>query len=242
MAFLVNLIPELRSWFRPELRAGPRARIGLGRGRGAATGSTGSAVAWLLVEGDEGEVQAGSTTVQVGGRSDVFEGPGWSLLIPPKTPIAIRGRLRYAVVARAWNEPTELRVIPPDEVVEERRGSGADERLVRTSIAEGPLICGETINEPGRWSSWPPHRHEQEEVYLYRFDPAHGFGVQVRVSEDGEEERAAVVRDGHAERIRSGYHPVVAAPGTRMYYLWALAGEGATLKPQVHPKFKPRYR
>ena len=122
MAFLVNLIPDLRSWFRPELRAGPRARIGLGRGRGAATGSTGSAVAWLLVEGGDGQVQAGSTTVEVGGRSDVFDGPGWSLLIPPKTPIATRGPLRYTVIARAWDGPVELRVFSPDEVTEESYG------------------------------------------------------------------------------------------------------------------------
>jgi 5-deoxy-glucuronate isomerase len=43
-------------------------------------------------------------------------------------------------------------------------------------------------------------------------------------SESDDDERAVVVRDGRIERITSGWHPVVAAPGFTMYYLWALAG------------------
>ena len=48
-----------------------------------------------------------------------------------------------------------------------------------------PLIAGETVKPPGGWSSWPPHRHEHEEVYLYRFDPAQGFGISMSYGERG---------------------------------------------------------
>jgi len=33
------------------------------------------------------------------------------------------------------------------------------------------------------------------------------------------------VRDGDAVLISRGYHPVAAAPGYSLYYLWVLAGE-----------------
>ena len=44
-----------------------------------------------------------------------------------------------------------------------------------------------------------------------------------------------VVHDGQAQRIMSGYHPVAAAPGYAMYYLWALAGESDELEPSFDP-------
>ncbi len=232
---LFRLSPVGAGAFEVALEPGPEGRIGLGRGRGPGAGTTGTAVAWLLVEGGEGALAVGDRSAQVGGRADVFESAGWSAMVPPETEFALEGRIRFAAVWRAWDRPLEARVIPPSEVTEEARGRGPDERVVRTCVGEGPLIVGETLNAPGRWSSWPPHRHEQEEVYLYRFDPPHGFGVQVLA--DGGDEHAAVVRDGRVERIRSGYHPVVAAPGSTMYYLWALAGDRETLAPEVDPRY-----
>ena len=89
------------------------------------------------------------------------------------------------------------------------------------------------MNQPGGWSSWPPHRHEHEEVYVYRFDPAQGFGVALTYG--GATELARIVHDGHVQRIPSGYHPVVAAPGYAMYYLWALAGQSDSLTPILDP-------
>ncbi|MHA1379899.1 MAG: 5-deoxy-glucuronate isomerase [Candidatus Helarchaeota archaeon] len=35
--------------------------------------------------------------------------------------------------------------------------------------------------------------------------------------------------------IPKGYHPVVAAPGYNLYYLWVLSGETRTLKPNDDP-------
>jgi len=37
------------------------------------------------------------------------------------------------------------------------------------------------------------------------------------------------------QRIVSGYHPVVAAPGNRMHYLWVLAGASQTLSASLDP-------
>jgi 5-deoxy-D-glucuronate isomerase len=106
---------------------------------------------------------------------------------------------------------------------------------VVVEAGDGTLSAGETLNPPGGWSSWPPHSHEHEEVYLYRFDPPHGFGVHVAYDDAGD--RPVVVRDGSIERITSGWHPVVAAPGFTMYYLWVLAGDTDTVDTRIDPRY-----
>ncbi len=35
--------------------------------------------------------------------------------------------------------------------------------------------------------------------------------------------------------IPSGYHPVVAAPGYSLYYLWVMAGDGRQMAPYLDP-------
>ena len=55
------------------------------------------------------------------------------------------------------------------------------------------LVVGETFNEPGLWSSYPPHKHDvdnppveykMEEIYLFKVSPSQGFGVQALYSKD----------------------------------------------------------
>ena len=230
------MIPDLGASFAYRLRVSARSRLGLARGRGSATGSVGAAVAWLLVEGGHGELAIEAETVEVRGRQDVFGSPGWSVLLAPGTRFAVRGDLRYAIVGRAWSGDVETRVLRPRAVVVERRGKGPDERVVRTYIGNGPLICGESLTQPGRWSSWPPHRYEHEEVALFRLDPPHGFGVQILDVERGGR-RADVVTDGDVRRIRAGFHSVAAAPGAVMCSLWVLAGESTSLAPELEPDF-----
>ena len=166
----VNVISDLGGSFSYELRATGRSRIGLGRGRGSASGSTGTGIAWVLVEGGEGSLAVGRETADVGGRDDVFDEPGWSALIGPKTPLAVRGALRYTMIWRSWTEEAPTRIIAPDEVVEQRHGEGTEAWSIRAYVSSGPMTCGETVAGPGAWSSWPPHRHDHEEVLLYRFD------------------------------------------------------------------------
>jgi 5-deoxy-D-glucuronate isomerase len=217
---LVNVIPDLGGSFAYLLRVGPRARLGIARGQGSASGSIGAAAALLLVEGGEGEIHAGSVRLEVAGRDDVFDGPGWSVLIAPKTRIAIRGNLRYSIVGRAaTGDRVETRVIAPDEVTREMIGDGHADATVITYLSKGPLRCGEVVSAPGSWAGWPPHRHASEQLKLFRFDPPTGVGVQISETKDGGQ-RAEVLRDGEAVRIRSGPHPSVSTPDATMYCLW----------------------
>jgi 5-deoxy-glucuronate isomerase len=131
--------------------------------------------------------------------------------------------------------------VQPGQVATVARGAGNFAREVRdivpSSLPGLRLLVGETLNPPGNWSSSPPHKHDRdampvesqlEEVYLFRIEPDQGFGLQL--SYDGSDERAFSVRDLDVAAIPAGYHPVVAAPGYRLYYLWGLAGKGRELQ------------
>lgn len=169
--------------------------------------------AWLILDRDDPFTTIGSSWLVAEGDTVDVDGP-WIAVVRRGADVATR-------------EITDITI--------EERGGGPTTRTVRTYVGEGPLICGETINPPGGWSSWPPHRHEHEEIYLYRFDDPDGFGVQLVY--EGDPSQPAVVRNGHVERIRDTYHPVVASPKSAMLYLWALAGESMTLTPEPDPRY-----
>jgi 5-deoxy-glucuronate isomerase len=233
---LLELTAEPSGAIETLLEPSADGRLGVARTSGPTRGATGAAAAWLLVEGGHGRLTVGERTIDVAGRDDVFHEPGWSAVLFGRTAFALDDNLRATIVWRASDRIGQARFVDPKDVADERRGEGTTRRRVRTYVGEGPLIVGETLNPPGLWSSYPPHRHEHEEIYLYRFDPPDGFGLQMRSEHDGDE-HAVVVRDGRIERITSGWHPVVAAPGSTMYYLWALAGTTDTLETELDTRY-----
>jgi 5-deoxy-glucuronate isomerase len=192
----------------------------------------------------------GKSLGSAGGRSTVFEGPGHAIYAPPGVALRLRARgpaqLAIATAPAGQGAPSKARIIGPGDQRIGESGKGNWSRSVRTILgpedAAGRLLLGETINPPGNWSSYPPHKHDREappdevrleEVYLFKVDPPEGFGVQVRYDDAGTE--AFTVRDGDVAVIRSGYHPVVAAPGYSLYYLWVMAGEGRQMIPHFDP-------
>lgn len=201
-----------------------------------------------------GVVQATAAGVPlgaVGGRDDVFDGRGEAVYVPPAVELVLETSAPAVVALAAapldGRTPGQARVIRGDDQRVAEAGKENWSRTIRTILGPGDdagrLIVGETINPPGNWSSYPPHRHDRqappeevalEEVYFYRLRPKDGFGVQI-VYGDGEE-RALVVHDREAVAIPSGYHPVVAAPGYELYYLWVMAGEGRELAPYFDPR------
>lgn len=111
-----------------------------------------------------------------------------------------------------------------------------------------------TVGEGG-WSGFPPHRHEadrregarsdgrlvethHDEIYNFRFKPAHGFGMQLLQPDGVRVGEAHHIVDGSTVAFADGYHPVVVAPGYRMYYFTILAG--ATQRPLVQ-HFQPEH-
>ncbi len=77
-----------------------------------------------------------------------------------------------------------------------------------------------------------------EEVYFYKVYPEQGFGIQRIYSADKQLDEVDVVENNDVVMIPKGYHPVVAAPGYKFYYLWVLAGEKRIMKVREHPQHR----
>jgi len=186
-----------------------------------------------------------------GNRTNVFEGPGDAVYAPPGSAIRLcaTGAAELAVAsAPLADEPGgPARIIRAADQDVADRGDDNWARSVRTilgpSSAAGRLLVGETINPPGNWSSYPPHKHDEEdpprevqleEVYLFKFDRPDGFGVQVLY--EGQKRDAIPVYENDVAAIKSGYHPVVGAPGYSLYYLWVMAGQGRQMIPYLDPR------
>ena len=75
-----------------------------------------------------------------------------------------------------------------------------------------------------------------EEVYFFKIKPQQGFGIQRIYSDDRSIDSTYLLQDNDTVAIPEGYHPVVAAPGYRLYYLWILAGEKRILKMRDDPQ------
>jgi 5-deoxy-glucuronate isomerase len=145
--------------------------------------------------------------------------------------IGISGALGKAGVAPALTKP----------VLSVQVGKDNWQRMVYTHVADNidaaHLIAGETVGQPGGWSSCPPHKHDRfgngevpmEEIYYFQCDPPQGFGfMRVYTAPDDPEafDEAYPVQHGDTVLIPRGYHPVVACPGYTLMYTWVLAGEG----------------
>ena len=76
-----------------------------------------------------------------------------------------------------------------------------------------------------------------EEIYHFKVNPGQGFGIQVMYNDDMSLKESYIVQDGDSVAIKEGYHPVAAAPGYSVYYLWVMAGNsGRKLTPCDDPK------
>lgn len=97
--------------------------------------------------------------------------------------------------------------------------------LLAKNIEAGRLIAGLTHSAPGNWTSWPPHEHAKmlEELYVYVDMPHPAYAVQLVYNDTEYPEVAAIVREGDAVLMPSGYHPNVSVPGHPIGFLWAMA-------------------
>ncbi len=174
-----------------------------------------------------------------GYRKDVFSSNAWAVYIPPGKTFKIKAVIdsEIAIAFAIASRGPEPFMVKPEEVKTRSVGIWNWRRDVKDIVdlrhdAE-KLLVGETLNPPGNWSSWPPHKHDEdnfpievrtEEIYYFKIKPPTGFGIQRIYDKKGLDEVHAVF-DGDTTLLPRGYHPVVAAPGYSLYYLWIIAGE-----------------
>jgi 5-deoxy-glucuronate isomerase len=191
-----------------------------------------------------GDVTIGGALESRVARRDVFDSPATAVYLPPASAIEITAHERTELALastvggdlHAVDDARPVFVSTGDVVVHERGKPGwqrAVHDIVTDAVPAQRLLVGETFNAAGQWSSFPPHKHDGgngepalEEVYYYRFDRPDGFGFQGLYDDDAG--RAVLLRHGAVVGIPHGYHPVCAAPGYRLYYLWALSAAAGT--------------
>jgi 5-deoxy-glucuronate isomerase len=186
---------------------------------------------------------AGKRFENVGGRPNVFAGKPHSVYLPAgvNCTITAEGAVQIGLTSAPSDLEIEPYVIAPAQVTSGVWGAANFKRYFNQILTLGGqpdlparrLIVGETFTPSGNWSTYPPHRHEvedlpreacMEEMYFFKVSPPEGFGICRYYNDHGVEENFTV-RDNTILMAPNGYHSVVSAPGYTTYYLWFLAGE-----------------
>jgi 5-deoxy-glucuronate isomerase len=174
----------------------------------------------------------------IGERRTPFEGKPFAVYVPAraKLNVAAETDCELAVCSAPGEGRLAPRLIRPQDIGEEVRGSGTNTRYVRNVLpASAPaewLQVVEVITPGGHWSSYPPHKHDSnqagetqlEETYYHRLARPEGFAFQRVYTDDRTLDETMTVEDRDVVLVPRGYHPVSAAHGFDLYYLNAMAG------------------
>jgi 5-deoxy-glucuronate isomerase len=203
-------------------------------------------VCLVLVSGKARISVDGRDLGELGERMSPFEGEPYAVYVPAGS--------RWDAVATT---PLELavcsapgirgvytpRVIAPGTNPQFARGKGSNTRLVTNILPETDpahsLLVVEVITPAGNSSSYPPHKHDTdnlphesflEETYYHRLNPPQGFAMQRVYTDDRSLDEALAIEDGDVTLVPKGYHPVATMHGYDLYYLNVMAGPHRTWK------------
>jgi 5-deoxy-glucuronate isomerase len=200
-------------------------------------------------------IQVGRQRYELPGRASVWEGKPWALYLPPGGPATVHATggdatLAVAAAPLSGRQPPSSRpiLIRPEEVTIEVRGAGNATRqinhIITPDFPADRLEVVEVYTPSGNWSSWPPHKHDVddmpseavlEEIYYYQFRRREAWGIQRLYRRDGTRDALWPVHDGELVLVPDGYHPFVATQGDDAYYLNALAGDRRTMACSFDP-------
>jgi 5-deoxy-glucuronate isomerase len=177
----------------------------------------------------------------------------YALYLPISTAFEITAETQcdLALCYSKATESHDARLVTPNNIeVEIRGGANATRqinKILRPEFAADRLLIVEVYTPSGNWSSYPPHKHDVqnlpieadlEELYYYRIDRPEGYAIQKVYTRDQRLDLTLTVRSGEMVRIPEGYHPVVAAHGYNVYYLNALAGSARSMAASDDPEFE----
>ncbi|TLS49597.1 5-deoxy-glucuronate isomerase [Paenibacillus antri] len=214
---------------------------------GRLTRDTGDREACLVLVSGQADVRTKEAEFAgIGERMSVFEGTApYAVYVPSgdRFEATALTRLELAVCTAPGKGSFPARLIAPGDVGVEQRGYGEMERRIHNILPEqkeaDSLLVVEVFTPNGHWSSYPPHKHDQddlpresflEETYYHRIDPDRGFAIQRVYTDDRSLDETIIVKDGDVVLVPKGYHPVSAPPGYDVYYLNVMAGPTRTWK------------
>ncbi|MGX7244984.1 5-deoxy-glucuronate isomerase [Enterococcus quebecensis] len=186
---------------------------------------------------------------EIGTRTNVFEKiPTDSVYIPIEEEFELEAVTQATVVL--CYSPTEKKqttvLIKASDNTVEHRGIYQNKRLVHNILPDSSTIADrllvvEVFTDGGNWSSYPPHKHDQdnlpkesllEETYYHEMNPRQGFVFQRVYTDDRLLDETMTVENGEVVVVPKGYHPVGVPDGYDSYYLNVMAGP--TRKWQFH--------
>lgn len=197
-------------------------------------------------------VTCGADAFELRGRDDVFARVSDFCYVPRESTVTVHSSEggRFALPGAAARRSLPARYGRAEDVPVELRGAGRASRQCNNFASpEGfetdRLIAVEVLTPGGNWSSYPPHKHDQnrpgeaklEEIYYFEVNGAARTGDvgpsgYQRVYSSGPDRQIDVLAEvstGDCVCIPFGYHgPTMAAPGYDLYFLNVLAGDAPT--------------
>ncbi len=234
---IVNVTPERAGWGHVGFRA---VRLDAGQTESLSTGEREQCI--VVLTGTVDVTVDGVTHANLGTRDSVFaEVSPAAVYVPGGSEVVIRA-VRDAEVAlcSAPAGPTkrEARVIDPAAMPRSVRGQGSNTRYIcdilpHTDATAAHLLVVEVVTPAGHSSSYPPHKHDREELpletqleetYYHRLNPPQGFAFQRVYTDDRSLDESMAVENHDTVMVPRGYHPCVAPHGYDLYYLNVMAG------------------
>nr|WP_295975268.1 5-deoxy-glucuronate isomerase [uncultured Bacillus sp.] len=181
------------------------------------------------------------TFENIGTRESVFEKkPTDSVYISIDRSFAIEAVTKARIILCYSPSEKQLptRLIKAEDNSIENRGKYNNKRLVHNILPDNDpsadrLLVVEVFTESGNWSSYPPHKHDQdnlphesflEETYYHEMNPRQGFVFQRVYTDNRSLDETMAVENGDVVIVPVGYHPVAVPDGYESYYLNIMAG------------------
>jgi 5-deoxy-glucuronate isomerase len=192
-------------------------------------------------------VECDGEVVELEGRASVFSRVSDFAYVPRDAEVTIESATggRFALPSARCERRLPVRYAKAEDVSVELRGAGTCSRQVNNVAAAHTFECDrlivvEVLTPAGNWSSYPPHKHDEdrpgsesvlEEIYYFEVaggPDGPGMAYQrVYGTADRPADLLAEVRTGDVVTIPHGWHgPSMAAPGYDLYYLNVMAGPG----------------
>lgn len=245
-SYAVALTPEQAGWGHSGLRI-----VDLPAGGSVQVDSASDELLVLPLRGSAA-VECAGEKVELTGRESVFSDVTDFAYVPPGERVTVSSSDggRFALPSARASRKLPFRYVPASAVPVELRGSGSASRQVNNfatpdALDTDRLIACEVLTPAGNWSSYPPHKHDEErrdpdgqlvecaleEIYYFEVaDGPAGPGVgyhRVYGTADRPVDVLAEVRTGDVVLVPHGWHgPSMAAPGYDLYYLNVMAGPG----------------
>lgn len=196
----------------------------------------------IVLLGGAASLSAGGTDFgSFCGRASVFEKtPPYALYVPMQTSWQLRAESDCEIAicrAPGLGGTHPPRLIRPEDMALETRGTGTNTRHVCNILPEtepaDSLLVVEVITPAGNWSSYPPHKHDTdnlphesllEETYYHRINPPQGYVLHRVYTDDRSTDEIIAAEDRDVVLVPHGYHPVGVPHGYESYYLNVMAG------------------